>query len=123
VHIEIIAAKAFRIFIRIYSLWLWLWQTADSSSRQRECPTSTSLKSVSDKALVLSPRWVLYSKTDRPTDRLTVGRNITSTLTDENTTQREVTRQWIRRATQSYGEEELSVWTVTTECNCVSDVK
>jgi hypothetical protein len=50
--------------------WLWLWQTADQSSRQRERPTSTSLQlSDSNKDLVLSPRWVLYSKTDWPTDR------------------------------------------------------
>jgi hypothetical protein len=39
-------------------------------SRQRESPTSTSLQmSHSNKELVLSRRWVLYSKTDWPTYR------------------------------------------------------
>jgi hypothetical protein len=38
-------------------------------SRQRERPTSTSLQlSNSNKDLVLSPRWVLYSKTNWPTE-------------------------------------------------------
>jgi hypothetical protein len=47
-----------------------VWQMTDPSSRQRERPTSTSLQqSDSNKDLVLSPRWVLYSKTDWPTDR------------------------------------------------------
>jgi hypothetical protein len=46
----------------------WLWQTTDPSSRQRERPTSTSLQlSDSNNDLVLSPRCVLYSKTDSPT--------------------------------------------------------
>jgi hypothetical protein len=46
------------------------WQTTDPSSRQRERPTSTRLQmSDSNKDLVLSPRWVLYSKIDWPTDR------------------------------------------------------
>jgi hypothetical protein len=46
-----------------------VWQTTDPSSRQRERPTSTSLQlSNSNKYLVLSPRWVLYSKTDWPTE-------------------------------------------------------
>jgi hypothetical protein len=46
-----------------------LWQMTDPSSRQRERPTSTILKlSDSNKDLVLSPRCVLYSKTDRQTD-------------------------------------------------------
>jgi cytochrome b561 len=31
----------------------------------------------------VSPRWVFYSKTDWPTDRLTVGRNVTLNLTGE----------------------------------------
>jgi hypothetical protein len=40
------------------------------SSRQRRRPTSTNPQlSDSNKDLVLSPRWVLYSKTDWPTDR------------------------------------------------------
>jgi hypothetical protein len=39
----------------------------------RENPTSTSLQlSDSNKYLVLSPRWVLYSKTDWPTEPLVV---------------------------------------------------
>jgi hypothetical protein len=51
-------------------------------SWERELPTSTSLQlSDNNKDLVLSPRWMLYSKTDCPTGRLTVGRNITLTLT------------------------------------------
>jgi hypothetical protein len=42
---------------------------SDTSSRQRERPTSTNPQlSDSNKDLVVSPRWVLYSKTDRPTD-------------------------------------------------------
>jgi hypothetical protein len=46
-----------------------VWQRNDPSSRQRERPTSTSLqRSDSNKDLVLSPRWVLYSKTDWPTE-------------------------------------------------------
>jgi hypothetical protein len=45
-------------------------QKTDPFSRQRERPTSTNLKlSDSNKNLVLSPRWMLYSKTDWPTDR------------------------------------------------------
>jgi hypothetical protein len=45
-------------------------QKIDPSSRQRERPTSTNTKlSDSNKNLVVSPRWVLYSKTDWPTDR------------------------------------------------------
>jgi hypothetical protein len=37
--------------------------------RQRQCPTSANLQlSDSNKDLVLSRRWVLYSKTDWPTD-------------------------------------------------------
>jgi hypothetical protein len=46
--------------------------TTDPSSRQRERSTSTSPKmSDSNKDLVVSPRRVLYSKTDWPTDRHT----------------------------------------------------
>jgi hypothetical protein len=42
-----------------------VWQMTDPHSRQRELPISTSLQlSDSNKDLVLSPRWVLYSKTD-----------------------------------------------------------
>jgi hypothetical protein len=45
-----------------------VWQTTDPFSRERERPTSTSLQlSNSNKVLVLSPRWVLYAKTDWPT--------------------------------------------------------
>jgi hypothetical protein len=45
-----------------------VWQTTDPFSRQRERPTSISLQlSNSNKDLVLSPRWVLYTKTDWPT--------------------------------------------------------
>jgi hypothetical protein len=45
-----------------------LW-TTDPSSRQRERPTSTKPQlSDSNKNLVVSPRWVLYPKIDRPTD-------------------------------------------------------
>jgi hypothetical protein len=45
-------------------------QTTESSSRQREGPTSTNPQlSDSNKNLVVSPKWVLYSKTDWPTDR------------------------------------------------------
>jgi hypothetical protein len=48
----------------------WVWQTTDPSSRPRELPTSTSLqRSDSNKDLVVSPRWVLDTKTDWPTDR------------------------------------------------------
>jgi hypothetical protein len=44
-------------------------ETTDPFSHQRERPTSTSPQlSNSNKDLVLSPRWVLYSKTDRPTE-------------------------------------------------------
>jgi hypothetical protein len=47
----------------------WVWQTTDPFSRQRERPTSTSLQlSNSNKDLILSPRWVLYSKTDWSTE-------------------------------------------------------
>jgi hypothetical protein len=43
--------------------------TTDSSSRQRERPTSRNPQlSDSNKNLVVSPGWVLYSKTDWPTD-------------------------------------------------------
>jgi hypothetical protein len=57
----------------------------DPSSRQRERPTSTNLQlSDSNKDLILSPRWALYSKTDWPNGRLTVGRNITLTLTSSD---------------------------------------
>jgi hypothetical protein len=39
-------------------------------SSERERPTSTNEQlSHSNKNLVVSPRWVLYSKTDWPTDR------------------------------------------------------
>jgi hypothetical protein len=45
-------------------------QTTDPSSLQRERPTSTNRQlSDSNKNLVVSPRLVLYSKTDWPTDR------------------------------------------------------
>jgi hypothetical protein len=45
-------------------------QAADPSRRQRERPTSTNPQlSDSNKNLVVSSRWVLYSKTDWPTDR------------------------------------------------------
>jgi hypothetical protein len=45
------------------------FQMTDLFSRQRERPTSTNPQlSESNKNLVVSPRWVLYSKTDRPTD-------------------------------------------------------
>jgi hypothetical protein len=48
----------------------WVWQRTDPSSPQRERPTSTNPQiSDSNKDLVLSPRWVLYFKTDWPTDR------------------------------------------------------
>jgi hypothetical protein len=47
----------------------------DPSSRQRERPTSTNpLLSDNNKNLLLSLRWVLYSKTD--SGQLTVGRNV-----------------------------------------------
>jgi hypothetical protein len=52
-----------------YHCWLWIRQMTDPSFRQRERPISTSLQSSdSNQNLVLSPRWVLYSKTDWPTD-------------------------------------------------------
>jgi hypothetical protein len=42
----------------------------DPSSRQRGRPTSTNKQlSDSNKNLVLSPRWLLYSNIDWPTDR------------------------------------------------------
>jgi hypothetical protein len=45
-------------------------QTTDPSSRQRERPTSTNPQlSDSNQDLVISPKRVLYSKTDWPTDR------------------------------------------------------
>jgi hypothetical protein len=45
-------------------------QTTDPSSRQRGCSKSTNPQlSESNKDLVVSPKWVLYSKTDWPTDR------------------------------------------------------
>jgi hypothetical protein len=41
--------------------------TTDPSSRQRKRPTSTNLQlSESNKDVILSPRWVFYSKTDWP---------------------------------------------------------
>jgi hypothetical protein len=44
--------------------------TTDPSSRQRERPTPANPKlSDSNKNLVVSPRWVLHSKTDWPTER------------------------------------------------------
>jgi hypothetical protein len=44
--------------------------TTDPSSGQREPPTSTNPQLAdSNKNVVVSPRWVLYSKTDWPTDR------------------------------------------------------
>jgi hypothetical protein len=54
--------------------------TADcDSSRQRERPISTNLQeSDRNKCLVLSLKWVLYTKTDWPTDQRS---NITLTLT------------------------------------------
>jgi hypothetical protein len=45
-------------------------QTTDPSSRQRERPTLTNPQlSESNQDLVVSPRWVLYSKIDWPADR------------------------------------------------------
>jgi hypothetical protein len=45
-------------------------KTTDPSSRQRERPTSTNTQlSDSNKNLVVSLRYVLYSKTDWPIDR------------------------------------------------------
>jgi hypothetical protein len=45
-------------------------QMTDPASRQRKCPTLTNPQlSECNKNLVVSPRWVLYSKTDWPTDR------------------------------------------------------
>jgi hypothetical protein len=42
-------------------------QTTDLSSRQRQRPTSTNPElSDSNKNLVVSPKWVLYSKTHWP---------------------------------------------------------
>jgi hypothetical protein len=53
-------------------------ETADPSSRQRERPTSTNPQlSDSNKDVVVSPRWVLYSKTDWTTDS---DRNMTLTF-------------------------------------------
>jgi hypothetical protein len=44
--------------------------TTDPPSRQRERPKSTNPQlSDSNKSLVVSPRWLLYSKTDASTDR------------------------------------------------------
>jgi hypothetical protein len=44
--------------------------TTDPSSRQRQRPISTNPQlSVSNKNLIVSPRWVLYSKAEWPTDR------------------------------------------------------
>jgi hypothetical protein len=44
--------------------------TTDPTSRQGERPTSTNPQlSSSNKNVVVSPRWVLYSKIDWPTDR------------------------------------------------------
>jgi hypothetical protein len=45
-------------------------QTTDPSTRQRERPTSTNPQlSESNQDLVVSPKWVLYSKRDWPADR------------------------------------------------------
>jgi hypothetical protein len=45
-------------------------QATDPSSRQSQRPISTKPQlSESNKNLAVSPRWVLYSKTDWPTDR------------------------------------------------------
>jgi hypothetical protein len=45
-------------------------KTTDPSSRQRERPTSTNPQLIdSNTNVVLSPRWVLYSKREWPTDR------------------------------------------------------
>jgi hypothetical protein len=45
-------------------------QTTDPSSRQRGRPKSTNPQlSDNNKDLAVSPRWVLYSKTDWPADR------------------------------------------------------
>jgi hypothetical protein len=45
-------------------------QKTDPSSRQRERPTSTNPQlSDSNKDRVVIPKWLLYSKTDWPTDR------------------------------------------------------
>jgi hypothetical protein len=45
-------------------------QRTDPSSRQRESPISTNPQlSDSNTNLVVSPRWVPYSKTDWPPDR------------------------------------------------------
>jgi hypothetical protein len=45
-------------------------QATDPSSRERGRPISTNPQLFdSNKNLVASPRWVLYSKTDWPTDR------------------------------------------------------
>jgi hypothetical protein len=45
-------------------------QMTDPSFRQTEGPTLTNPQlSASNKYLAVSPRWVLYSKTDWPTDR------------------------------------------------------
>jgi hypothetical protein len=50
--------------------YVWFVQVTDPSSHQRERPTTKSLQlSDSNKDLVLSPKWMLYSKTDWPTDR------------------------------------------------------
>jgi hypothetical protein len=47
------------------------FEMTDPSSRQRWRPTSTNPQlPVSNKNLVLGPRWVLDTKTDWPTDRL-----------------------------------------------------
>jgi hypothetical protein len=48
----------------------------DPSSRQRKRPTSTNPQlSDSNKNLVVSPVWLLYSKTDWPTDRRSLTQN------------------------------------------------
>jgi hypothetical protein len=47
----------------------WVWRTTEPLSRQRERSTSVSPQlSNRNKDLVLSPRWVLYSKKDWPTE-------------------------------------------------------
>jgi hypothetical protein len=67
--------------VNIDNMYCWLWprQMTDPSSRQRGLPTSTKPQlSDSNKNLVLGPRRGL---TPRLTGRLTVGRNMTLTLT------------------------------------------
>jgi hypothetical protein len=71
-------------------------------SSERERPTSTNQQlSDSNKILVVSPRWVLYSK---QTGRLIVGRNMTLTLSTIN-------QSWMRSQQQkvSHTEEKTLV--------------